>query len=172
MRTLRILIVPIIVVAVAGCSDRGLRTMVNNDPGPDEFMVLPAKPLTPPESYTFLPPPRPGAGNLTDQNPRGDAVAALGGNAAALNAGGGIPSADAALVRSAGRYGVEGDIRADLAAEDADFRRRRGRLANIRLFNVDRYSEVYRREALDPFDEAARYRGAGAVTPTAPPASN
>lgn len=158
-------------LVLAGCADNGLKTVRKPGNGPDEFLVLPSKPLTAPESYTFLPPPTPGGANLTDQNPNADAVAALGGNPAAVASAGSIPSSDAALVTSASRYGVPPDIRVTLAEEDADFRRRRGRLTNIRLFNVDRYADVYRRQAIDPNSELQRYRSAGAVTPTAPPNS-
>ena len=170
MRAARVLTVLILGLAVSGCADRGLKTVVKNGPGPDEFLVMPSKPLSAPESYTFLPAPTPGQANLTDQNPNADAVVALGGSAAALNSTS-IPGSDGALVNTARRYGTQADIRTVLATEDADFRKRRGRFANIKLFNVDRYADVYSRETLDPFPTAESYREAGAETPAFPPPS-
>jgi len=169
MRVSRMLMIAGMALTAAGCANTGLRTVIKNGSGPDEFLVLPVKPLSEPASYNVLPPPTPGRVNLVDQNPKADAVDALGGSGAALAATT-VPGSDAALVTSASRYGVEPDVRAELAAEDADFRKRRGRLTQIRLFNTDRYAEVYRREALDPYQQASQYRHAGAVTPAVPPA--
>ena len=130
MRVSRMSMIAGMALTAAGCANTGLRTVVKNGSGPDEFLVLPVKPLSEPASYNVLPPPTPGRVNLVDQP----------------------------------------DVRAELAAEDADFRKRRGRLTQIRLFNTDRYAEVYRREALDPYQQASQYRHAGAVTPAVPPA--
>ena len=55
--------------------------------GPDEFSVLPARPLEMPESYSALPAPTPGGTNITDPNPGADAIAALGGRPSAASAG-------------------------------------------------------------------------------------
>ena len=173
MRSAQAWIIPMItVLALAGCgSDRDirLRSFVNNSGGPEEFAVLPAKPLQAPPSSAALPRPTPGGSNLTDQNPIGDAVAALGGNPAALQPGAGIPAGDAALVRHASRNGTDGTIRATLAAEDEDFRRRKSRFTRIRIAPVDRYVEVYRPQTLDPDAEAERFRRVAIPTPTAPP---
>lgn len=49
------------------------------DDGPDEFLILPGKTLRAPTSFSNLPEPTPGAGNLTDPTPLGDAKRALGG---------------------------------------------------------------------------------------------
>ena len=73
------------------------------------------------------------------------------------------------LVAQASRFGVPGDIRAALAERDAAFRKRQSRGTRIRLFPVDRYRQAYRREALDPFEEAERFRRSGFQTPTSPP---
>lgn len=157
-------------VAVAGCSNKGLRDLRAPGTGPDEFMILPSKPLTQPTDYAVLPPPTPGGGNLTDQHPDQDAVAALGGRPEALNATG-VPASDGALVAAASRKGVQSNIRVSLAQQDADFRKRQSRMTRIRLFPVDRYSQAYRKQALSPFDQAQRFRNAGAGTPTSPPAN-
>lgn len=173
MRSAQAWIIPTIAMLVlSGCGadrDIRLRSFANNAGGPEEFAVLPGKPLQAPPSYSALPRPTPGGSNLTDQNPMGDAVAALGGNPAALQPGAGIPAGDAALLRHAGRNGIDGAIRATLAAEDEDFRRRKSRFTRIRLAPVDRYVEVYRPQTLDPHAEAERFRRVAIPTPTAPP---
>ena len=156
-------------MALAGCSDKGLRTVQSSGPGPDEFKVMPVKPLTPPPSYDSLPAPTPGSANLVDLNPKGNAVAALGGNPAALDPTGPVPAADSALVAQASRYGVPANIRTALAESDAEFRKRMARSGRIKLFPVDRYEQAYRREKLDPFRQNEAFRRAGAQTPTAPP---
>ena len=163
-------IIAIGLVAVAGCSQQGLRDLRPNGPGPDEFMILPNKPLTAPKDYQVLPAPTPGGGNLVDPQPKADAVVALGGKASALTPGG-VPAADSALVSRASRYGVPANTRVALAETDAEFRKRQSRWTRIRLFPVDRYEQAYRREALNPFDITNRSRRAGIGTPSSPPAS-
>lgn len=155
-------------VAVAGCSNKGLRDLRAPGTGPDEFMILPAKPLTQPPDYAVLPAPTPGAGNLTDQHPDADAVAALGGRPELMDSTG-IPASDGALVAAASRNGVEPGVRATLAQQDADFRKRQSRMTRFRLFPVDRYSQAYRKQALSPFQQTARFRRSGLGTPTSPP---
>jgi len=154
---------------LSGCANKGLRDLRTNSAGPDEFLVMPVKPLSQPASYRDLPTPTPGGTNLVDTNPRADAVVALGGRASALNPDGGIPGADGALVTAASRYGVSSDIRLSLAESDAEFRKKKGRFANVKLFRVDRYNQAYRFEALSAYDEEWRFRNAGIATPTAPP---
>ena len=44
---------------------------------PDEFMVLPTRPLEMPESFAALPPPTPGAVNRVDYRPHAEAVSGL-----------------------------------------------------------------------------------------------
>nr|WP_170613092.1 DUF3035 domain-containing protein [uncultured Ruegeria sp.] len=157
-------------VAVAGCSKRGLRDLQPPGPGPDEFSVLPVKPLTAPKDYSFLPAPTPGGGNLVDPTPKADAVVALGGSAAALNSNTSIPSSDAALVTASSRYGVPANTRQVVAQEDADFRKRRGRWTGLKLFPVDRYEQVYERQAINANAQNEAARAAGIETPSAPPA--
>ncbi|MBO9445757.1 MULTISPECIES: DUF3035 domain-containing protein [Ruegeria] len=169
MRLPRSIFAVTLAFAAAGCSDIGLRHLQAPGPGPDEFSVLPVKPLTQPKDYAFLPAPTPGGGNLTDPNPKAEAVAALGGNAAALNPNTAIPSTDAALVTATSRYGVPANARQVVNAEDAEFRRKQSRLTRLRLFNVDRYSQVYRRETLNPDAQNEAARRAGIETPSSPP---
>jgi len=156
-------------LAVSGCAQKGLRLIQKPGTGPDEFLVLPSKPLSAPESYSSLPAPTPGAGNLTDPNPQAAAVAALGGKPSALVPGSGVPSGDAALVTASSRYGVEPGVRETVAAEDAKFRHRNRHLGRIKVVPVDRYKQLYERQSLDPFAVSDQFRKAGAATPSSPP---
>ncbi|MCA0997607.1 MULTISPECIES: DUF3035 domain-containing protein [Roseobacteraceae] len=148
-------------------SDRTLHQMRNNRGTPEEFAIVPNKPLQMPQSFAELPAPTPGSANRTEQTPRQDAVAALGGNPAQL-AVGEVPGRDAALVNRASRFGRDGNIRAQLAVEDAQFRKDRS-IFNWRLFKDDEYNRAYRTQMLDPYAVLNAYRGAGARTPSAPP---
>ncbi len=136
--------------------------------GPDEFSIVPTQPLQAPADFNTLPTPTPGGSNLVDPDPRAAAVAALGGNVNAERSAG-VPGADAGLVQYAGRNGVTPDIRATLAAEDADVRRGgRGRILE-RVFNTNLYRRAYEDQILDPQDELVRWRARGVRTPSAPP---
>jgi hypothetical protein len=151
--------------------DITLRDSRSMGPGPDEFGILPGKPLQPPASFSDLPPPTPGGANLTDQNPMGDGVAALGGNAARLQDTG-VPAGDTGLVRYASRNGVDPNVRAELAAQDEDFRRRKSRFTKFRIARQDLYNQVYKRETLNARRTWNLFRRAGAPTPTAPPSGS
>lgn len=155
------------VLALAACGDRDgeprLMNLRQSGEGPDEFAILPPRPLTMPPSLTELPEPTPRGTNLTDPTPREDAVVALGGRPGA-GAGG-----DAGLLGHTGRYGRTAGIRDTLAAEDLDFRRdNRGRILE-RMFNVTVYFRAYRAQSLDQRAELERWRAAGVRTPSAPP---
>ncbi|QFT58559.1 hypothetical protein FIU94_06925 [Sulfitobacter sp. THAF37] len=163
-RTVLMILIPL---ALSACANQGLRDLRTNSKGPDEFMISPAGPLQEPASYSTLPPPTPGQANLTDRSALSEGVTAFGGNPQALQ--GGIDARDGALVNHANRKGVTPGIRTILAEADADFRRRKGRLTQIRIVPVDRYEQAYRRQALDASAEAARWRRAGARTPSSPP---
>lgn len=157
-----------VVFGLAGCADKGLRQLTSNSQGPDEFMLLPVKPLSVPDSYAILPAPTPGGANLVDPNPVNDAIVALGGRVSETTPGA-IPSSDSALVAASSRYGVEPNIRQALDESDAAFRKRQGRATRLRLFRVDRYSQVYRKQSLDPFAVEDGFTRAGIATPSAPP---
>lgn len=159
------------VIALGACTSgkRSLHDMRSTSAGPDEFTVLPVAALEFPNQFT-LPPPTPGATNLADPTPKADAIVALGGRASAVNAGG-IPVSDGALVAAASRGGVQGDVRAVLAAEDAAFRRGKQRLGFLTFLSRDRYFKAYSRSALDAYAELQRFRNLGVATPTAPPAN-
>ncbi len=169
MRVSKISLVMAIFV-IAGCSNQGLRDLRTNGLGPDEFMVLPVKPLSEPANYSDLPAPTPGGTNLTDPSPRADAVVALGGRASALE-NQGVPGSDAGLVTYVSRNGVPQDIRQTTSLEDEQFRQRRGRLTQIRLFRTDRYNQVYRPQTLDSFAMEREARRLGIQTPSNPPDS-
>ena len=156
---------------LAGCSSTDEPRLMNigtDVRGPDEFAIVPTRPLEMPASLAELPQPTPGGLNRADPVPRADAVAALGGNPALLGTAA-APAADQALVSRATRFGTEAAIRDRLAAEDLEFRRRnQGRLLE-RLFNVNVYQRAYRPMALDRYAELERWRRAGVRTPGAPP---
>lgn len=171
---IRIPVILAMAVALAGCGGDGrditLRDVVDTTPGPDEFSVLPNKPLQAPPNYQDLPTPTPGKANLVDATPLADGVAAFGGKPSRLE-NTGVPAGDRALVAHASRKGVPANIRQDLAQSDEDFRRRKSRFTKIRLARTDRYNEVYQRQTLDANREWRRYRATGVRTPSAPPAN-
>lgn len=156
-------------LAVSACGEKNLRVLQSGSTGPDEFLVLPGKPLTPPTDYAALPAPTPGGTNLSDATPKHDLVATLGGRPSALDAGSGIPAGDGALVTAASRYGVEPGVRQTLAAQhkkDVDKARRTGRL---KIVPVDRYKQAFEKEALDPYLVTEQFRRSGFGTPSSPP---
>jgi hypothetical protein len=157
------------VVALAACnrseSEPRLLNLRTSGTGPDEFAILPTKPLQQPEDYASLPEPTPGGTNRTDPTPEADIAVALGGRAEAVGRGG----VDGGIVTYASRFGVAPDIRETLAAEDLEFRRRNdGRLLE-RLFSVNVYYRAYRSQSLDQYRELERFRAAGVRTPAVPP---
>jgi hypothetical protein len=156
--------------ACARNAEPNLMNIRNSEEGPDEFGILPARPLELPPDLAALPPPTPGGANRTDPTPEADAILALGGNpAAGVARGGGVPAADGALLAQAGRYGTTPEIRKTLAAEDLEFRRRNdGRLLE-RLFNANVYFDAYRPLSLDQQQELERWRAAGVRNVSAPP---
>lgn len=162
-------LITIAALAGAGCSDKGLMDLRAPGDGPDEFMLEPVKPLTQPRDYSFLPPPTPGGPNLTDRHPVAEATEELGGRPPAPGDTA-VPSSDGALVSAASRYGVPANARQVIDEEDAEFRKRQARWSRVRLFPVDRYSQAYRKQALDPFRQTQLFRNRNAGTPSAPPA--
>lgn len=133
--------------------------------GPDEFSVLPSKPLELPEDLAALPDPTPGGANRTDPTPEADVAAALGGNVEVLTRG----STDGALLAYTTRFGVSPSIRSALAVEDLEFRRQNDGLILERLFNVNVYFKAYEQQSLDQYAELERLRRAGIRTSSVPP---
>lgn len=156
-------------LALAAC-DRSenpiLMHAANEDRRPDEFSIVPTKPLEMPPSLTNLPTPNPRGVNRVDPQPRADIARALGGNPTLALAPGAV---DGGIVNYASRFGREAGIRDQLAAEDLEFRRNnRGRLLE-RWFGVNVYHNAYEFMWLDKYSELARWRRTGVRTPAAPP---
>ncbi|MGD9293590.1 MAG: DUF3035 domain-containing protein [Roseobacter sp.] len=161
----------ILMTTIAGaCSNQGLVQVRSTTAGPDEFMVEPKAELETPENIASLPPPTPGQGNRADIDPMAGMITELGGRQGDPNAP--VPASDGALVTAASRYGVAPDIRNSLAAEDAEFRRRKSRFTQFQLFPDNLYYDVYRSEALDARATADAWRRSGARTPSYPPPAN
>ena len=171
MRAGRGIIAVALVVGLGACSSNdepNLMNLSSSTNRPDEFAIVPNKPLQLPDDMAALPAPTPGGANRGDQTPLGDAVAALGGNPASV-ARGGVPATDGAIVAHATRQGASPGIREQLAAEDLEYRRRNdGRILD-RLFGVNVYYRAYRPQALDQQAELERWRRAGARNVGAPP---
>lgn len=159
-----------LVLIVSACGGRDSRIMhiERGQVTPDEFAILPSKPIEIPGDLGALPPPTPGAANRTDATPREDAVIALGGNPSSMRLDGQL-SADGALIRQTTRYGVQPNVRDELAVADAEFRRRnKGKLLE-RWFRVPTYYDAYSGEALNQHGALEVWRRAGVPTPAAPP---
>ena len=153
-----------VLLSACGGSDEPARLM-NLRPqgdGPDEFAILPTKPLQMPADFATLPEPQPGAANLVDPHPLDDAVLALGGRP-------GAGTTDGALVAAAGRNGTTPGIREQLAAEDAEFRSRQKPKLLERLFGRSTYHSAYSNQATRPRAELEEWRRTGARTPAVPP---
>lgn len=150
--------------ACGGPENPVLMNIAQNTASPDEFAILPGKPIEMPRDMASLPAPTPGGSNRTDATPIADAVAALGGNPARING-----PVSGSVVTYASRYGVNPDIRDQLAAEDLEFRRdNNGRILE-RIFNVNVYFDAYASQSLDQHAELNRFRTAGIKTVSAPP---
>lgn len=165
MRTIAILA---LIVLVAACSRREnpeLLQLRNSGEGPDEFAIVPNKPLETPENFAFLPPPTVSQPSLADATPQKDVFAALGGSAATT----GARSSEAGVLNYTTRFGRSATIREELAASDLDFRRRNDVLFLERLANISKYFQVYAGQSLDKHSELERFRAAGVRTPSAPP---
>ena len=167
---MRFVLLVIAALGLAACGGSETPNLLNvgaSSDGPDEFAVVPRKPLVLPSDLNALPSPTPGGSNATDPTPAADAVAALGGRpGAALGTNG-----DGALVRHAMRFGSTSNIRATLAAEDLAFRRANNARFLERLFNTNVYFRAYASQTLDSYRELERMRRAGIRTPSAPPAA-
>ena len=157
------------VAALAGCSnDPQLHNISSGQTTPDEFAILPTRPLSMPQDLNQLPQPTPGGANITDPNPKGDAVAALGGDPSRLQPTG-IGTADGALVNYASRLGVNAGIRQQLAQEDVEWRSNHSRRLLETWARTDVYYRAYESMTLDSWAEQTRWQRAGAKTPTPPP---
>lgn len=154
-----------VVLGLGGCGEGGFAgglRAAGAGASPDEFLVLPTRPLQMPDDLSTLPPPTPGTANRVDIDPRAEAVAGLTGRPGPAGTASG-----AALVARAGP--VDPQIRRVLAVEDAQVRQgNRGRLLE-RLFSSDRERLIYRDTTLDAPAEFERLRALGVAVPPAPP---
>ncbi len=134
---------------VSGCSgagnadNRGLLERLSDRGGPDEFGVVPQKPLEAPTDFSTLP--TPGGSNLADLTPNADVVVAMTGSGPR---DAGAQAGDAALVAAI-------LARAGTAPDDG--------FGFFALFGG-------RSDLLDAQAELQRLRALGVRTPTAPPA--
>lgn len=153
--------------ALAGCGEGGLAGGLRRAGiagTPDEFMVLPTRPLEMPENLAALPPPTPGVANRVDYQPRTDAIVGLTGRPPPPgNADGAV------LVARAGPR--DPAIRSELRAEDAEWRRTHHGLLFERLMSKDRDRVVYEQMILNAPDEWERMRARGVKVPAAPPSA-
>lgn len=152
-------------LALGGCAEGGLAGGLRSAGvagAPDEFMVLPTRPLEMPSNLAALPPPIPGAANRVDLRPEAEAVASLTGRPGPA----GTARADA-LVARAGP--IDPAIRAKLRAEDAVIRRSNPGKLLERLLSADRGALPYRAMTLDAGAEYRRLRARGLRVPAAPP---
>lgn len=164
-RALAVATLMMVATALAGCQGRGPAGILRSagiGGTPDEFMVLPTKPLEMPESMAALPPPTPGTSNRVDYHPKEEAVAGLTGRPALATTNGG------ALVARAGP--VDPNVRTELATEDVEWRATHHGLFFERLFTRDKASLVYRPMVLDAPAELERLRRMGVEVPPPPPA--
>lgn len=156
-------------LVLAGCSDKNAPPNLMNlrsSGTPDEFAIIPPKPLEMPASLAALPNPTPGGANRTDPRPLEDAILALGGRPTATAT---IPTADAALYAQGTRLGRDPAIRQTLATEDLQHRRKNaGRLLE-RWANTNTYFKAYADQSLDQHKTLEYWRSRGARTPSAPP---
>jgi hypothetical protein len=164
MRKAGLVLAGVLTLASCGSHDRvpHLMNLRSGTNGPDEFAILPPKGLELPPDLAALPDPTPGAGNLTDQHPKDDAILALGGKP-------GAGTADGALVAYAARHGSDPAVRQSLAAEDLAFRKKHPGKLLERAFGLTTYFDAYRASWLDQYKELLRWRAKGVATPSAPP---
>ena len=159
--------------ALAGCdTSQGIGRFVagekNLQNGPDEFGIVPFRPLELPDGLTSLPDPTPGGRNLTDSLPEHDAVAALGGRPEMLDSNR-IGAGETALLAATERNGTVANIRAVLAEEDKVFRKKNGPKLLQRWFKVNTYLDTYKGETLQARRTNALLRSKVIKTPSVSP---
>jgi hypothetical protein len=150
--------------ALSGCSGGLAGSLRSAGIGstPDEFLVLPTKPLEMPQSLAALPVPTPGTANLVDYHPGAEAVAGLTGRPGPAGVASGTT-----LVARAG--GASPQIRTALATEDVEYRRTHRGLLLERWFAEDKDALIYKDMTLDAGAEFRRLRAQGYQVPSPPP---
>jgi hypothetical protein len=160
----RILSIFVTLFLIAACSsdDARLRDLYDVGTGPEEFAVLPSKPLIIPSNLQELPVPDETVENLADPTPKRDLIEKLGGSIDETKS---VPKKHKDLLNYVSRAGVNSNIREELAEEDRKFLRRMGVLTSVKLFRVDRYNQIYRKMTLSAPKELERWRSLGVRTP-------
>lgn len=150
-------------LVLGACSKNTSDGELRSAGSPDEFSVLPTKPLEMPTDFAALPPPTPGRPNRVDYSPRQEAVASLTGRETPVA---GTASAASVIARSGP---VDPSIRARLAQEDMIWRETHTGKLLPRLFARDENEVIYGEVTLDPAAELARLRAQGVGVPPASP---
>jgi hypothetical protein len=151
-------------LVLAGCGEGGIAGGLRQagvGGQPDEFLVLPTRPLEMPPNLAALPPPTPGTTARVAYRPQADAVQALTGRPAPATANA------SPLVARVGP--ADPGIRATLASEDVAFRSENRPRIFERWFSRDAGRAAYGGVILDAEAELSRLRAAGVRTPAAPP---
>jgi hypothetical protein len=153
-------------LALAGCAEGGLGTYLR-DSGiaqtPDEFMVLPTRPLEMPANLSALPPPTPGAPNRVDYQPNAEAVAGLTGRQGTAR------TADGGAIVARTGAGSPG-IRQVVAIENAEYAADNPGKLLERWFSRDQTALTYRGQTLDAASNFEAMRAQGVGVPMPPPA--
>lgn len=152
-------------LVLAGCGEAGLAGVLRSSgvgARPDEFMVLPTRPLEMPASLSALPPPAPGTANRVDYRPNAEAVTGLTGRQGPAGTADG-----SALVARTGTGSPQ--IRTVVAVENAEYRaQNRGKLFQ-RWTSRDQEALVYRGQTLDAPTSFETMRARGVGVPAPPP---
>jgi hypothetical protein len=163
----RLAVILPLVLGLGGCSNGGLAGFLRTSGAtstPDEFLVLPTRPLEIPDNLSALPPPTPGTVNRVDYQPERIAVAGLTGKDVPLTTTSGT-----ALLARAGAGSANPQIRVITAEEDADYRSvNKGRLLE-RWFSRDKEAVVYRSMTLDAAAAYDEMRSRGVEVSPPPP---
>jgi Protein of unknown function (DUF3035) len=156
-----------LVLAISGCGQGGVAGVLRSSGAtstPDEFLVLPTRPLEIPDNLASLPPPTPGAPSRVEYQPESIAVTGLTGQEGQVRAASG-----AALLARAGAASNDPQIRARLAQEDAEYRASHGGRLLERLFARDQEALVYRDMTLNAPAVYEQMRARGVQLPAPPP---
>lgn len=145
--------------ALAGCDQIGnpLDAISGRIKPPDEFEVLPNKPLRMPSSIAQLPEPRLGERSPLEPNPNADARRALLGGVP--TAGSSVSASEAALLGAANTEANKPDIRTALPEDVAAAEAGQGGVPTLaELVGLDGDPV---KDALDPDEEARRLQAEG-----------
>ncbi len=161
-----LLLLPLALI-LSGCGEGGTAGLLRSSGAvttPDEFLVLPTRPLEMPDDLAALPVPTPGQPSLVDYDPEAIAIAGLTGTDAPARTASG-----SALLARVGVAANTPGIRLILAEENVTYRQsHRGRVLE-RMFSKNRDALVYRQMILDPAPVYETLRARGVRVPAPPP---